>query len=96
MSVLCDERQEVPRQILWTEEGAMHTRGTKTLQLKIRVMVNQLYQYHCGEKVRKADDPPGTLENVWVDGNNTFHEEKSDMPSPDEVEKIRRGPKFGF
>ena len=42
------------------------------------------------------DDPQGTLENVWVDGNNTFHEDKSSMPSPEEVEKIREGPKFGF
>ena len=47
-------------------------------------------------KVRNSDDPPGTLENVWVDGNNTHYHDKSDMPSPEEVAKIRRGPKFGF
>ena len=50
----------------------------------------------CVHKVRNGDDPPGTLENVWVDGNNTHYHDKSDMPSPEEVAKIRRGPKFGF
>ena len=36
----------------------------------------------CTRKEKNADDPIGTLENVWVDGNNTFYHKKSDMPQP--------------
>ena len=37
----------------------------------------------CTRSQKNADDPVGTLENVWVDGNNTFHQKKSDMPEPE-------------
>ena len=33
----------------------------------------------CTRTEKNADDPAGTLENVWVDGNNTFHHNKSDI-----------------
>ena len=36
----------------------------------------------CTRTEKNADDPVGTLENVWVDGANTFHHKKSDMPKP--------------
>ena len=60
------------------------------------VSKQKLFQCSKNYKVKNEDDPPGTLENVWVDGDNTFHDDKSDMPSPEEVAKIREGPKFGF
>ena len=33
----------------------------------------------CTRTEKNADDPVGTLENVWVDGNNTFYHKKSDI-----------------
>ena len=38
----------------------------------------------CNRKERGADanDTLATLENVWVDGNNTFHHKKSNIPMP--------------
>ena len=46
--------------------------------------------------MKGQDDPHGTLHDVWVDGENTFYHDKSPMPSPEEVARLRAGPKFGF
>ena len=36
----------------------------------------------CSRKVKGTDDPIHTLDEVWVDGNNTFHHTKSHIPKP--------------
>ena len=35
----------------------------------------------CTRKEKGVNDSISTLENVWVDGNNTYHHKKSDIRS---------------
>ena len=35
----------------------------------------------CTRKEKGVNDPISTSENVWVDGNNTYHHKKSDIRS---------------
>ena len=35
----------------------------------------------CTRKEKGVNDSINTLENVWVDGNNTYHHKKSDIRS---------------
>ena len=40
-----------------------------------------LHRQPCTRKEKGVNDPISTLENIWVDGNNTFHHKKSNIRS---------------